>query len=316
MANKSELHNEPLPINVWPVSQTTSQYQRAGRYLPECAKHPGKMVPSLARQIIEEFSKPGELVLDPMAGIGTTVVEGALIDRQCVGVELEERWTDLARRNLDHMLDETQRDLAFVTQGDARDLASALGSLHGQVDLIATSPPYSCEVGTVDSDSSSGHIHRERSSLNYSVDRRNLGHARGGKYVNEMTAVYRSCFDALRPGGLMVTVTKNMHQRERLLDVARATVDAAEAVGFETMEHIIALLCAVRGDGLVARPSFWQQRSVRNARRKGLPQYLIAHEDVLVFQKGQAQADHAPLIPTNPNQEGTATKKAGLSNVA
>lgn len=316
MTDKSEINTEPLPINVWPVSQTTSQYQRAGRYLPECAKHPGKMVPSLARQIVDEFSKPGDLVVDPMAGIGTTVVEGALIDRHCVGVELEESWTDLAKRNIDHMIEGSKRELAFVTQGDARDLSTALGSLHGSVDLIATSPPYSCEVGTVDSDRATGHLSRAHSSANYSTDRSNLGHARGARYQTEMAGVYRSCFDALRPGGLMVTVTKNMHQRERLLDVARATVDAAGSVGFQTMEHIIALLCAVRSDGLVARPSFWQQRSVRNARRKGLPQYLIAHEDVLVFRKPDNQPGNAPPISLERNHRGVISTREGLSNVA
>lgn len=108
------------------------------------------------------------------------------------------------------------------------------------------------------------------------------------KYDDAMTAVYRSCFNALRPGGFLVTVTKNMHRKGRLLNIALSTVNAAEAAGFETMEHIIALLCAVRADGLVGRPSFFQQRCVRAARLKGVPQYLVSHEDVLVFRKPAA----------------------------
>lgn len=287
-------NNEPLPLNIWPVAQVTAQHQRVGRYIPECAEHPGKMLPSLARRIVEEFSKPGELVVDPMAGIGTTVVEGALVGRNCIGVELEAKWVDIARRNVAHMLPQDIDVQAEVRQGDALSLRSAFGSRHGTVDLIATSPPYGCEVATVSTNARSGHVTRDRHSTNYSANKSNLGHARGDRYDEAMTAVYRSCFDVLRPGGLLVTVTKNMHRKGRLLNIALATVNAAEAAGFETMEHIVALLCAIRGDGLVARPSFFQQRCVRAARLKGIPQYLVSHEDVLVFRKPASTAT-API---------------------
>lgn len=276
---------EKLPISVWPVTQQTSQRQRAGRYLKECAEHPGKMVPDLARRIVEEFSRPGDLVLDPMAGIGTTLAEGALVGRHCIGVELESKWADLASRNLDHMLATDQREQADVRIGDARELRRVLGDSASHVDLIATSPPYSCDVSVSVYDSRTGRIERQEGGYNYSSNRSNLGHARGDKYVEEMGEVYRSCFDVLRPGGLMVTVTKNMHQKGKLVDVARRTAEAAEASGFVLVEHIIALLCGVRNDGLVARPSFWQQRHVKAARLAGVPQYLVAHEDVLVFRR-------------------------------
>ena len=53
--------NQGVPLAVWPVAQTTAQWQRAGRYLPDCARHPGKMLPELARRIIAEYCEPGGL---------------------------------------------------------------------------------------------------------------------------------------------------------------------------------------------------------------------------------------------------------------
>jgi DNA modification methylase len=38
------------------------------------------MFPELARRIVTEYSTPGQVVVDPLAGIGTTVVEAALLD--------------------------------------------------------------------------------------------------------------------------------------------------------------------------------------------------------------------------------------------
>lgn len=45
--------------------------------------------PQLPRYFIEALTAPGEIVLDPMAGSGTTVVEAALLRRKGIGVDLD-----------------------------------------------------------------------------------------------------------------------------------------------------------------------------------------------------------------------------------
>ena len=45
------------------------------------------------------------------------------------------------------------------------------------------------------------------------LGRANLGHARGAAYLAEMAIVYAGCFQVLRPGGLPVTVTRNLRAR-------------------------------------------------------------------------------------------------------
>lgn len=54
------------------------------------------MLPALARRAVEAYSEPGDLVVDPMCGIGTTLVEASDLGRRAVGVELEARWAKLA----------------------------------------------------------------------------------------------------------------------------------------------------------------------------------------------------------------------------
>ena len=74
-------------LSVWPVAQQLAREQRRGRYLPESTAHPGKMLPALAREAINRFTQPGDLVLDPMCGIGTSLVEATHLDRRAIGVE-------------------------------------------------------------------------------------------------------------------------------------------------------------------------------------------------------------------------------------
>lgn len=51
-------------------------------------KYPARFSPAFARAAIETFTKPGELVLDPHVGGGTTLVEARALGREAVGVDI------------------------------------------------------------------------------------------------------------------------------------------------------------------------------------------------------------------------------------
>src|SRR6266545_949672 len=213
--------SEAVPLAIWPCAQATAKTQRAGRYLPATSVHPAKMLPELARRIITTYSKPGELVVDPMCGIGTTLIEAALLGRHAIGVELEPRWATLARRNLAYALDPDHGSTVEVREGDARTLPALLGELAGTVDLIATSPPYGCDISTIDMAAfRAGGSSRVAGTRSYSTDPANLGHARGERYLAAMAEVYAACAKVLRPGGLLVTVTRNPRPAGRLFDLS------------------------------------------------------------------------------------------------
>ncbi len=57
--------------------------------------------PQLARYFIERLTRPGELVYDPFAGRGTTLVEAALLGRQTAANDLNPLATILARPRLE-----------------------------------------------------------------------------------------------------------------------------------------------------------------------------------------------------------------------
>jgi len=132
-----------LPLAVWPCAQRSAQCQRRGRFVPESNRHPAKMLPELARRAISAYSDPGDVVLDPMCGIATTVVEASHLDRQGIGVELEGRWAELAAQNVEHARGQGATGPALVTQGDARQLGAGLLDEYAETAaLVLTSPPY------------------------------------------------------------------------------------------------------------------------------------------------------------------------------
>ena len=50
---------------------------------------PAKFPPQLPRKFIESLTEPGDLVLDPMSGSGTTILEAYLSGRQAIGFDID-----------------------------------------------------------------------------------------------------------------------------------------------------------------------------------------------------------------------------------
>ncbi len=60
-------------------------------------RYPARFSPLFVRAAIRAFTKPGELVLDPFAGSGTTLVEARVTGRRAIGVDISSLATFLAR---------------------------------------------------------------------------------------------------------------------------------------------------------------------------------------------------------------------------
>jgi adenine specific DNA methylase Mod len=56
-------------------------------------------------RIIKAASNPGDIVLDPFNGSGTTVVAAALQGRKYVGIDQSAEYVEYARKRLEHALD-------------------------------------------------------------------------------------------------------------------------------------------------------------------------------------------------------------------
>jgi hypothetical protein len=50
--------------------------------------YPARMVPGIARELINRYSNEGDLIYDPFCGSGTTLVEGIIAKRKTVGIDL------------------------------------------------------------------------------------------------------------------------------------------------------------------------------------------------------------------------------------
>ncbi len=66
--------------------------------------HPAPFPPELAYRLVRMFSFFGDTVLDPFAGLGTTLLAAARCDRNSIGVEVEPTYVEKARIRLEQEL--------------------------------------------------------------------------------------------------------------------------------------------------------------------------------------------------------------------
>jgi DNA modification methylase len=65
------------------LTQAQTSYATHGYH-----RYPAKFIPQLAAKLIEEYSRPGDTVLDPFMGSGTALVESKRLGRPSVGVDI------------------------------------------------------------------------------------------------------------------------------------------------------------------------------------------------------------------------------------
>ena len=115
---------------------------RDGLFLRESNRHPAKMAVLLCFRIFEHgermgYWKRGDTILDPMAGIGTTLICGAMMGYRVIGVELEPHFIELANASIIRIWGKFRSPgSAWMIHGDARNLKAI------DLDAAITSPPY------------------------------------------------------------------------------------------------------------------------------------------------------------------------------
>ncbi|MFD9939574.1 TRM11 family SAM-dependent methyltransferase [Nonomuraea sp. NPDC059023] len=281
----TEQTHATMTESVWATGQQPSRVQRRGRYLPESMRHPGKMLPSIAARVIGTYTAPGDLVVDPMCGIGTTLVEAAHLGRHAAGVEYEEKWARLAVANLAHARKQGAEGFGRVVAGDARNIAHLLPDLARQAALVLTSPPYGTYThGHIRSTRDTGQPGVRKWNQHYSADRGNLAHQQLPALLHGFGRILAGCASLLRPGGVVAVTVRPYRVRGELVDLPGHVHQLAEEAGLEFADRIACLLCGL-GDGvLLNRASFFQLHEARKAWARGIPIHAVAHEDLLIYR--------------------------------
>jgi SAM-dependent methyltransferase len=245
------------PIDFRLESTTVWSFKQRGSWATHDGRYRGNWSPYIPRNLILRYTRPGDLVLDPFVGGGTTAVEAKLLGRRCIARDINPVCVEMTLENLCFSLPRTLFAESpiyepEVSVGDARCLE---GIADNSVDLICAHPPY---AGIIPYTSS---IEGDLSQLSVP------------EFLREMRQVASECYRVLKPGSKCAVLIGDTRQRKHVVPIGFKTIEVFLEAGFRLKELVIKRQHNCKTTG------FWYKRSVEHNF------LLLAHEYLPIFEK-------------------------------
>ena len=252
------------PAEFAPEEYTVWTFPNRGSWATHTGDYRGNWSPFIPRNLIQKFTLPGDLVCDPMAGSGTTLVECRLLGRRGIGVDINSEAVMVAMIRLDFKLpnykgNSVEQEVKMY-EGDARNLN---GIDDETVDLVAAHPPYS-------------------NIISYSEAAGDLSKLGLEQFVSEMGKVAIECFRVLRPDKHCAILIGDTRKHRHYVPIHIGVLSRFLDAGFVLKEDIIKLQHNTLG-GRVQ----WTGHSYDF--------YKIAHEHLYVLRKPHKDEDESLL---------------------
>lgn len=171
--------------------------------------HTAKTPLHVARWAIQKYTQPGDWVLDPTIGAGTTAVESITQNRNVAGMEVQ--YEEIVKANVAKNIHDGVE--ARIRIGDARTIGTFLKEIDKRFSLVVNNPPYSGDEHQT-SFIPEGYQHQSK-RFTYKEGLPNLAFLKENEeYWNTMAMIYRDCLQYLEPGGHLVIGIKDMIRKK------------------------------------------------------------------------------------------------------
>ena len=229
---------------------TVWSFPDRGKWATHDAKYRGNWSPYIPRNLLLRYSNEGDLILDQFAGGGTTLVEAKLLNRNVIGVDINNNALERCKEKCNFEYENSGK--VYFHEADARNLNFISDK---SIDFICTHPPYA-------------------NIIKYSEDIENdLSHLKVKDFLIEMEKVASESYRVLKKDKFCAILMGDTRQKGHIIPMSFEVMKIFEKVGFKTKEIIIKEQHNCKATG------FWKTNSVK------YNFLLIAHEYLFVFKK-------------------------------
>ena len=210
-------------------------FPKRGNWATHDAKWRGNWSPYIPRNIILRYSQENDLVLDQFAGGGTTLVEAKLLNRDIIGVDVNDVALDRCKEKIsfEH---EGANGKVYLHKGDARKLDFIPDE---SIDLVCTHPPYA-------------------NIIKYSEDiPEDLSLLKVQDFLKEMEKVATESFRVLKQGKFCAVLMGDTRQKGHMVPMSFEVMKIFQDAGFTLKELIIKEQHNCRATG------YWKTNSVK-----------------------------------------------------
>lgn len=211
----------------------------------------GNFAPQIPRNVILNYTDEGDLVLDPMVGSGTTLIEARLLNRNAIGYDVNQGAVKIASERINFEIKGNTKQV--VKLGDAQKLPEKDNS----VDLIVVHPPYANIVKY-----SNGKNPDDLSSISSLP-----------KFLDALEIAVKEMYRVLKPGRFCAILIGDTRKGQHYIPLSHFVLQRCLRSGFVLKEEVI------KTQHNTTHAPRW------SASAKHFKFYLIMHEHLFVFRK-------------------------------
>lgn len=229
---------------------TVWSFPKRGDWATHDAKYRGNWSPYIPRNLILRYSKEGDLILDQFTGGGTTLVEAKLLNRNIIGIDINESALIRCKEKID--FDYPNSGKVYLRKGDSRNLDFLENE---SIDFICTHPPYA-------------------NIISYSEDiEGDLSHLKIPEFLIEMEKVASESYRVLKKDKFCAILIGDTRQKGHVIPLGFQVMEVFQNAGFILKEIIFKEQHNCKATG------YWKTNSIK------YNFLLLAHEYLFVFRK-------------------------------
>jgi DNA modification methylase len=197
--------------------------------------HPAVFPIALPAHFIKTLTHKGELVLDPFAGIGTTLIAAQDLGRNAVGFDLKEEYIETSRKRLaqKRIMDDGTKQIVILD--DAHNIPEYLEE--NTVSLCITSPPYANMLAHKRLNKSMrGDLRKNSHYLKvqqYSNNPADLGTMSHEQYSKALEEVYSGILPLMKKRAHCIINVNDVWENNKRIATHVYVLEALQKAGFE-----------------------------------------------------------------------------------
>ena len=184
--------------------------------------HPSPKPPQLTRELIEFFTKEGELVFDYFMGVGGTLLGASLSGRKCIGIDLNKQFVESYKEANQYLNLEEQE--TFVGDSieilkDKKKLSEIFGDR--KASLILIDPPY----GDMMAREKTGEAVKKKGDTSptpYTNLKSDLGNMELQEFYKVFKESVKNSLSILKDKGHLIVFIKDLQPKEKELNLLHA----------------------------------------------------------------------------------------------
>lgn len=230
---------------------TVWNFPKRGDWATHKPDYRGNFAPQVPRNVVLNYSDEENLVLDPMVGGGTTLIEARLLNRNAIGYDVNQNAVNISNARIGFEVIGNTKQIAKLGN------AMRLPEKNNTVDLIVAHPPYANIVKYSD-----GKNPDDLSSIS-SIP----------KFLDALEIAIKEMFRVLKPGRFCAILIGDTRKGQHYIPLSHFVLQRCLRSGFVLKEEVI------KTQHNTTHAPRW------SASAKHFKFYLIMHEHLFIFRK-------------------------------